>query len=68
MANAYAFLASDEVSFVTGALWTVDGGITIAMGPVGMEAGSEVAEQPEGRLHLEHTHEGLKNKETGRVS
>ena len=34
-ANVYAFLASDAASFVTGALWTVDGGLTQSKGAVG---------------------------------
>ncbi|WP_418720167.1 SDR family oxidoreductase [Bilophila wadsworthia] len=29
MASVIAFLASDEASFVTGALWMADGGYTI---------------------------------------
>ena len=64
MANVCAFLASEEASYVTGALWLADGGITVAKGAIGKQTPEELRELPQGELRLDHSKTGLDNQPT----
>ncbi|MBK8172100.1 MAG: SDR family oxidoreductase [Sandaracinaceae bacterium] len=58
VANVIMFLASDLASFVTGAIYTVDGGSTASQGLPGFEAGRDAKRVPKGTVDLKHQHEG----------
>jgi len=67
IANVFAFLASHEASYVTGALWLVDGGVTPAKSDIGAQVPAELRHPPDGVLVLKHSHDGLHGKEVYRA-
>lgn len=67
VANVFAFLASDRASFVTGALYFVDGGLSIARGTPGEQVPDELRQRPAGDLDLRHQMEGMENIDVRRA-
>lgn len=58
MANVFAFLASDEASFVTGALWLADGGVTPTHGVPGKDVPYALKHEPAFTLPIKHARDG----------
>lgn len=56
-----------QARYVTGALWLADGGTTVAKGAVGEQTPKSLRKESQGKLRLDHSRDGLENKETQTV-